>query len=220
MRDLLTRETRMTIAEVVSVLGVSERTIWNAIQALRKSADTCALFPSAKRGRGQEYLLSEQQVTLISQKVKQAHNSGLAISGNKDSITTRQERLLVVQQAMNILIEENQQLEHEKAELKERNQNLEEQRERLAKSSGNVSITMAAKELGMNPGQLFDWLEQKHWIYRRGNVWTAMQEKIDSGLLSQSGGEKNGHHWQQVKVTPKGISRLLEKTGEKKVCIA
>ncbi len=57
--------------------------------------------------------------------------------------------------------------------------------DRLSDATGNHCVTDAAKVLRMRPSDLFDWLSQHGWIYRRpnGGAWIAYQDRIDGGFL-------------------------------------
>lgn len=91
---------------------------------------------------------------------------------------------------------------------------------RLASACGAICITDAAKHLQIRPVQLFDWLQQNRWIYRRGGStrWVAMQPRITDGLLihkvtslrpdEETGVERAAF---QPLVTPKGLVLLAEK---------
>ena len=88
---------------------------------------------------------------------------------------------------------------------------------RLAEADGSTCITDAAKDLQMRPKDLFAWLQEHRWIYRRagGTGWVAYQPRLQSGLLEHKvttvertdGSEKIV---EQVRVTPKGLARLAE----------
>lgn len=91
---------------------------------------------------------------------------------------------------------------------------------RLAAAEGSICITDAAKQLGIAPSKLFDWLQANRWIYRRGGStrWIAMQPRIRDGFLkhkvtalkpdTETGIERAAY---QPLVTPKGLARLAEK---------
>lgn len=89
--------------------------------------------------------------------------------------------------------------------------------ERLAKTSGAMAITDAAKALGAAPRKLFAWMEAHSWIYRRTNdgPWRATQAKLDAKMIEAKvhrqvqrfGPDKLR---EQVLVTPKGLARLAE----------
>jgi phage antirepressor YoqD-like protein len=91
---------------------------------------------------------------------------------------------------------------------------------RLAAAEGAICITDAAKQLGIAPSKLFDWLQANRWIYRRGGStrWIAMQPRIREGFLkhkvtalkpdTETGVERAAY---QPLVTPKGLARLAEK---------
>lgn len=90
-----------------------------------------------------------------------------------------------------------------------------EAHDRLTKADGSLSITEAAKNLGMRPKELFQWLGGNGWIYKRpgGSAWLGYQSKTNSGFLEHKsttvlradGSEKIT---EQVRVTAKGLSRL------------
>lgn len=91
---------------------------------------------------------------------------------------------------------------------------------RLAAAEGAICITDAAKQLGIAPSKLFDWLQANRWIYRRGGStrWIAMQPRIRDGFLKhkvtalkpdiETGVERAAY---QPLITPKGLARLAEK---------
>ena len=91
----------------------------------------------------------------------------------------------------------------------------EEALDRISKADGSLSITEAAKALQIRPKDLFDYLSQHGWTYRRagsGN-WLGYQSKTMAGMLEHKvttvlradGSEKVT---EQVRVTPKGLAKL------------
>lgn len=90
--------------------------------------------------------------------------------------------------------------------------------DRLSRADGSMCITNAAKDLQVRPKDLFAWLQQHQWIYRRmgGAGWLAYQDRIQAGLLEHKvttversdGSEKVV---EQVLVTSKGLAKLAEK---------
>lgn len=107
----------------------------------------------------------------------------------------------------------------EKAEvLEKRVQELlpsQEALQRISEADGSLCITDAAKALQMRPKDLFDWLRQNGWIYRRPGAAHDLgyQSKTATGLLEHKvttvlradGSEKVT---EQVRVTPKGLTKL------------
>jgi|694.fasta_scaffold117753_8 anti-repressor protein len=86
--------------------------------------------------------------------------------------------------------------------------------ERLAGTAGTYCITDAAKSLGIPPKRLFETLEEKGWIYRRGGEWLPMQSKQNLGLMDckvvsfqASDGTRSTT---QARVTSKGLALLSE----------
>ncbi|MEM9584782.1 MAG: phage antirepressor KilAC domain-containing protein [Pseudomonadota bacterium] len=87
--------------------------------------------------------------------------------------------------------------------------------ERISESDGSLCVTDAAKALQVQPKALFSFLAQHGWIYKRAGTahWLGYQAKVLSGLLEHKvtivprpdGSEKIT---EQVRVTPKGLSKL------------
>ncbi|MBI0016397.1 MULTISPECIES: phage antirepressor KilAC domain-containing protein [unclassified Commensalibacter] len=89
--------------------------------------------------------------------------------------------------------------------------------DRIAAADGSLCITDVAKNLQMGPKELFFYLNSHEWIYRRtGNKnWLAYQDKIKQGLLEHkvtevSLSDGTGRISEQVRITPKGLTRLSE----------
>ena len=87
--------------------------------------------------------------------------------------------------------------------------------DRISKADGELCISDAAKAMQIQPRKLFAWMEQNHWIFRRGNKWVAYQDRIQSGYLThrvtlverKDGTDKEVA---QVLVTAKGQAKLAE----------
>ncbi len=88
---------------------------------------------------------------------------------------------------------------------------------RLTQADGAFNISTAAKMLQVQPRQLFAWLSEHGWIYRRAGSknWLAYQTRLQQGVLAHKAsvqrreGEPDRVH-EQVLVTAKGLSRLAE----------
>lgn len=89
--------------------------------------------------------------------------------------------------------------------------------DRISKADGSLCITDAAKALQMRPKELFGWLRENGWIYKRNGTAHDLgyQSKTASGLLEHKvttvlradGSEKVT---EQVRVTPKGLAKLAK----------
>ncbi|MEJ6520344.1 phage antirepressor KilAC domain-containing protein [Shewanella bicestrii] len=86
--------------------------------------------------------------------------------------------------------------------------------DRIATADGSLCITDAAKHLQMRPKDLFAFLQQDKWIYRRqGTSWLGYQDKLQQGLLEHKiteveRGDGSNKITSQVRVTPKGLAYL------------
>ncbi len=80
---------------------------------------------------------------------------------------------------------------------------------------GAMCITNTAKTLQRPPKEIFAWLEEHKWIYRRTShsPFVAYQDKLQSGYLEHKVKEVKGRDGtprveESVLVTPKGLARL------------
>lgn len=86
---------------------------------------------------------------------------------------------------------------------------------RISTADGSLCVTEAAKALQMRPKDLFQWLRQNGWIYRRPGAAYDLgyQSKTTAGLLEHKvttvlradGSEKVT---EQVRITAKGLTKL------------
>ena len=90
--------------------------------------------------------------------------------------------------------------------------------ERLANTEGTMCITDAAKHIEVKPKQLFDWMADNRWIYRRRAFaeWVAFQPRLTRGLLDYKLVEivnketKTTRAVDQVVVTRRGLVLLAQ----------
>ncbi len=89
---------------------------------------------------------------------------------------------------------------------------------RISRADGAFNITTAAKMLQVQPRQLFAWLAEHEWVYRRAGSrnWLAYQARLQQGLLVHKACVRRGDDevervHEQVLVTAKGLARLGEK---------
>lgn len=87
--------------------------------------------------------------------------------------------------------------------------------DRIAKADGSMCITDAAKVLQMRPKDLFAYLRQNGWIYKRPGSATDLgyQSKITAGYLEHkvsmvSNSEGIDRERCQVRITARGLTRL------------
>lgn len=118
------------------------------------------------------------------------------------------------------LIEIAMQAEQERIALEQKVDELAPKAEaldRIAEADGAMNPTVAAKALQITPKQMFSWLRENSWIYRRpgGNGNVAYQDKIKCGYLThkvttihrEDGTEKVV---EQVLITGKGIAKISQ----------
>lgn len=89
--------------------------------------------------------------------------------------------------------------------------------QRLSEADGSLCVTDAAKALQMRPSDLFNWLRQNGWIYKRVGTSHDLgySSKTQSGrlehkvttVLRADGSEKVT---EQVRVTAKGLTKLAQ----------
>lgn len=116
--------------------------------------------------------------------------------------------------ALRLAAEQAEQIEQQQAQLAIAAPKVEAL-DRISKADGELCISDAAKAMQIQPRKLFAWMEQNHWIFRRGNKWVAYQDRIQSGYLThrvtlverKDGTDKEVA---QVLVTAKGQAKLAE----------
>lgn len=89
--------------------------------------------------------------------------------------------------------------------------------EKISLADGSLCITDAAKSLQMRPKDLFSFLQENGWIYKRAGCahYLGYQSKTTQGLLEHKvttvlrsdGSEKIS---EQVRVLPKGLAKLAK----------
>ncbi|MFS1538538.1 MAG: phage antirepressor KilAC domain-containing protein [Candidatus Phlomobacter fragariae] len=88
--------------------------------------------------------------------------------------------------------------------------------ELIAKSDGAMCVTDTAKQLQLRPKDLFDFLSENKWIYRRlGSPWIGYQDKIQQGLIEHkvttiTRTDGINETKTQVRITPKRIAKLAK----------
>ncbi len=96
--------------------------------------------------------------------------------------------------------------------------------DRIATADGSLCLTDAAKALQMRPKDFISFLSQKQWIYKRtGSAhYVGYQDKVQAGFLEHkvtevTRGDGSNKITEQVRVTPKGLTRLSKLLGNNHV---
>jgi phage antirepressor YoqD-like protein len=94
--------------------------------------------------------------------------------------------------------------------------------DRIANADGSQCMTAAAKALQVRPKDLFKWLQEHQWIYRRagGSGWLAYQHRIQCGLMEHKvttveRSDGSVKMVEQALITANGLATLSERMGEK-----
>lgn len=88
--------------------------------------------------------------------------------------------------------------------------------DRIADARGALCLTDAAKALQMRRSDLIAWMQEHSWIYKRaGTAWLPYQPRVHQGVLTlkvvpRTGGDGVERLFDQVLVTPRGLTRLAE----------
>lgn len=89
--------------------------------------------------------------------------------------------------------------------------------DRIARADGSLNCTEAAKNLGIRPKDLFDWLSHNGWIYKRAGsaTWLGFQAKCNQGLLEHKTStvtrvDGSDKVTEQVRITAKGLTVLAK----------
>lgn len=96
--------------------------------------------------------------------------------------------------------------------------------DRISTADGSLCLTDAAKALQIRPKDLISFLSQKQWIYKRtGSAhYVGYQDKVQAGFLEHkvtevTRGDGSNKITEQVRVTPKGLTRLSKLLGNNHV---
>lgn len=89
--------------------------------------------------------------------------------------------------------------------------------DKIAEADGSLCITDAAKSLQMRPKDLFSYLQENGWIYKRVGCahYLGYQPKITQGLIEHKvttvfRGDGSEKITEQVRILPKGLAKLAK----------
>jgi phage antirepressor YoqD-like protein len=88
--------------------------------------------------------------------------------------------------------------------------------ERIATSTENVTLTQAAKVLGVKRDTLSNWMHTNGWVYRQNGSWVAYDAQIRTGRLVYKEAHFTDDKTDQraikpyCHITPKGLAWLAE----------
>lgn len=96
--------------------------------------------------------------------------------------------------------------------------------DRIATADGSLCLTDTAKVLQMRPKDFISLLNRKQWIYKRAGAthYVGYQDKVQSGYLEHkvmevTRGDGSTKITEQVRVTPKGLTKLSNLLGNNHV---
>lgn len=96
--------------------------------------------------------------------------------------------------------------------------------DRIATADGSLCLTDTAKALQMRPKDFISLLNRKQWIYKRAGAthYLGYQDKVQSGYLEHkvmevTRGDGSTKITEQVRVTPKGLTKLSKLLGNNHV---
>lgn len=196
-----------------------KRDIRNMLDVLHRDVSSFARIYKDSAGRDQEEYALDRELTLTlvsGYDIPLRHRVVTRLAELENaSNPANLSRMQLIQLALQAE-QERMALEHKVNELSPKAEALA----RIADADGTMNPTVAAKTLQIPPGNLFKWLRENQWIYRRpgssGNV--AYQDKIKAGYLThkittvhrEDGSEKVV---EQVLVTGKGLTKLAQVLG-------
>lgn len=83
--------------------------------------------------------------------------------------------------------------------------------DRITDAGGTVTLTAAAKALGIGPRKMIKCMIDDGILYRQGGALTAYQQHINAGRFEVKLGEANGHAFAHLKVTAAGVQWLAQR---------
>lgn len=78
----------------------------------------------------------------------------------------------------------------------------------LRAADGCIVISEVAKQLGFKRKDIFSFLNEKKWIFKRSGKWLGYDTACRKGLLDHRPVEANGKVYTQCVVTPKGLAEI------------
>ncbi|PAV02173.1 DNA-binding protein [Arsenophonus sp. ENCA] len=226
--NLITSKLQMTSLEIAELVNKRHDNVKRTIETLAKS-EIIQLPQSEKVENKQSNSPNRFTDVYVFQEEQGKRNSIIVVAQLCPEFTARlvdrwqqleQEKLLGFNPNDEIAVLEN--LLKEKKHNKELTHKIAEMKpdvaalERIAKSDGAMCVTDAAKQLQLRPKDLFNFLSENKWLYRRlGSPWIGYQDKIQQGLIEHKVTtitHTNGINETktQVRITPKGIAKLAK----------
>lgn len=83
--------------------------------------------------------------------------------------------------------------------------------DRITDAGGTVTLTAAAKTIGVGPRKMIQAMLADGILYRQSGALTAYQQHIDAGRFEVKLGEANGHAFAHLKVTAAGVQWLAQR---------
>lgn len=83
--------------------------------------------------------------------------------------------------------------------------------DRITDAGGTVTLTAAAKTIGVGPRKMIQCMIDDGILYRQSGALTAYQQHIDAGRFEVKLGEANGHAFAHLKVTARGVQWLAQR---------
>lgn len=178
--------------ETVSVYKLDKRS------SLIVVAQLCPEFTAAMVDRWQQL---EEQISRPAVLLPNFNDPAIAARAWADEVEQKQAALEQVQKATQQLA-----IAAPKAEALDR----------IAAGDENVTITQAAKVLGIKRELLTQWMHANGWVYRQNGSWVAYDAQIRTGRLAYKEAkytdENTGQevHRPYCHITPKGLTWLAE----------
>ncbi len=192
----------MTTRELAEVLGVSLRTVQ---QAVKNKGYKTILTPLQTKGGVQNFAcVTEAQATAI--KIELQNRSKVARNGFHSLTISNDLEMLAVQKKLS---------EYQDMRIAQLTAQLEEQKpkveayDRLIDRSGLVNIRETAKELSVRMKDLVAWLMEHKWCFRgRHGELVATADAVRRKLMAVREYESHGEVFQQPLVTGRGRAKL------------
>ncbi len=164
----LETERTMTVKEVAEAMNIGASSVKRTIEKLRP------VLGEVIKSRQGGYLLNEEQVTAIKLEVQKHHN----LQNDSELPKTELEKTLIVVQAMKILNEEVETLQHQLTEAKPKIEFFDQ----VTNSKDAIDIGSAAKVLHYGGGRnkLFAFLRNQGILMQNNQPY---QEYIDRGYF-------------------------------------
>lgn len=144
---------------------------------------------------------------VVSEVLPSIRRHGGYITGQDDAADPEVIMAKALQVAQSVIERKARELDQARHQIEEAKPKVEVY-DRISAATGAMTLTAAAKAMGIGPRKLINAMLSDRILYRQGGNLLAYQQHIDVGRFVVKLGEANGHAYAHLKVTGEGVQWL------------